>query len=111
MSKNEGAHFEKHAFLQCALFLGKKQIRENTCLKQHAFSVDPLGVLSDICIFKIPCVFDPKKGSQTKKKGLNPGAHVSKLRTPNLQRAHFDPKKGPKSDLSKGSELAGDRHM
>ena len=34
---------------------GKKQIRENTCVKQHAFLVAPLGDLLVFRIFKIPC--------------------------------------------------------
>ena len=51
------------------LALGKKQIRENTCFKHNACLVEPLGVLYDFRIFKIPCFFEPQKGGPNHEKG------------------------------------------
>ena len=50
---------------------GKKQITKNTCLKQHAFSVDPLSVLYVIFeVSKFHVLLTPK-GSPKQEKGLN----------------------------------------
>ena len=100
-------------FLRCALFpKQEKQIHDNTCFKQHAFWVDPLGVSDDFCIFKLSCFPPPEHGTNREKKGSCWGPFFE-LDPKKSQRAHSDRKSGQKGAHSefwrrpKGPELAG----
>ena len=96
----------------CTFSSGKKQIRENTCLEQHAFVVDPLGVFQ--CFYYLQTfmfVRSQTDGTNWKKK-VHFGSPFFELGLQNCRRPHFDPWKwapeGPFRVLEEGrSEIAG----
>ena len=89
------AHCKKRKhFCNVHVSSGNKQIRESTCFKQHAFWVNPLGVLYVFRIYKIPFL-SPKREPNHEK--IHLGSPFLELGTPKSERAHSDQKKvGPK---------------
>ena len=81
--------------------LGKKRIRENTCIY-------------DFRVVRLPCFFDPKKVAQTPKKRTHFGKQaIFRIGPPKFSTGHPDPRSGPKEAhsefwrRSKGPQLAG----
>ena len=98
-------------FCDVQLSLGEKHTLTNACFKQHAFSVDPLGVWYDFRIFKLSC-FRPQKGGTNPRKKVHLECHFSKLSSQNTQNPFQSQKWAPKRPIPnfwrrpKGPKLA-----
>ena len=104
---------KKFFFCNVHFSLGKKQIRENTCLKQHALFSRFIGCFKNYSYFQIFMFFRFRKGAKSNEKRYHLGSPFCAWSSLKSQMPHSD----PQSELqrrpfrvlegSKGSELAG----
>ena len=100
-------------FCDVSFSFGEKQILKTSCVKQHAFLVNPLGVSNDLSCAHTLMFFIAKKGGPNQERGSKFGSRVEISNPPDLLKGPIPTKKGAQKGAHSGfwatQEARGER--